>query len=225
MRRTEVFLEVGLLIVFGLLTLVVMSSPVLSIDVDVERAIQAFHPPWLDTLTTWISWVGFPPQSNIIDGLILLAIFLIGRRWEAVCALFAVGGSVSLWFFIAPLVHRPRPTADLVRVAFEIPYGSFPSGHVLDLTAFLGFLAFLSIRLIAPGAARGLAVAACTVVVVGIGYARMYSGEHWPSDVLAGYVLGVAWLLPTVWLYRWGAGRWSRERSTVDRGAATGTAR
>jgi membrane-associated phospholipid phosphatase len=194
-------------------TSIVISAPVLGLDIQIARAVQAFHPPWLDTLTDAISWLGFPPQSNIIDGLIVLLIFLSGRRWEAVCAVLAAAGSAGLWFLITPLVNRPRPTPDLVRVMFEIPYGSFPSGHVLDLTAFFGFLAFLSLRLLPPGWIRALSAGLCGLVIVAIGWARVYSGEHWPTDVLAGYLLGAAWLLLTIGLYHWGARRWASRAS------------
>jgi undecaprenyl-diphosphatase len=208
MPRNYVLLELGLLVVFGLITFIVVTTPVLAIDVEIERAVQAYHPAWLDTLTDAISWLGFPPQSTIIDAVIVLIIFATGRRWEAVCAAFAAAGSAGLWFLIAPLVHRPRPSVDLVRVMAEIPFGGFPSGHVLNLTAFFGFLAFLLIRLLPPGWLRSLGVGLCGLLIVAIGYARMYSGAHWPSDVLAGYVLGAAWLLLTIGLYQWGSRRW-----------------
>jgi membrane-associated phospholipid phosphatase len=180
-----------------------------TIDLEIERAIQAFHPPWLDTLTNAIGWIGFPPQSTIIDAMLVLTIVLTGHRWAAVCAAFAAAGSAGLWFLIAPLVHRPRPSPDLVRVAVEIPYGSFPSGHVLNITAFFGFLAFLALVLLPPGLVRRVCVGACALLIVLIGYARIYSGEHWPSDVLAGYLLGAMWLWLTIRLYRWGRTRWA----------------
>jgi membrane-associated phospholipid phosphatase len=213
MRRGYVLLDLALIVAFGLVMSIVMSAPVLGLDIQIERAVQAFHPPWLDTLTDAISWLGFPPQSTIIDAIIVLLIFLTGRRWEAICAAFAAGGSAGLWFLIAPLVHRPRPTADVVRVMAEIPFGSFPSGHVLNLTAFFGFLAFLSFRLLPPGPVRSVGVGVCGLLIVAIGYARVYSGEHWPSDVLAGYLLGAAWLLLTIGLYQWGARRWASRAS------------
>ncbi|HEV7664556.1 MAG TPA: phosphatase PAP2 family protein [Chloroflexota bacterium] len=188
---------------FAGLTWVALTSPPLRVDIDVERAVQAYHPAWLETLTEAISWLGFPPQSTIIDAVIVLAIFLTGRRWEAVCAAVAAAGSAGLWFLLTPLVHRPRPTPDLVRVVFELPSGGFPSGHVLNLTAFFGFLAFLAMSQIRPGPVRTLCVAACVALVVAIGFARIYSGQHWPTDVFAGYVLGAAWLLLSISLYRW----------------------
>jgi undecaprenyl-diphosphatase len=202
---------VGLLLVFAAFVYIVVTTPVPSFDVQIEQAAQAFHPPWLDTLTGAISFLGFPPGSIVIDALIVLAIFLTGWRWAALSAAFAAAGSAGLWFLIIALVHRPRPTPDLVRVAAEIQFGSFPSGHVLNITAFYGFLAYLAAVALEPAWARRLTVTVCCVVIVAIGYARMYSGEHWPTDVLAGYVAGAAWLWVSCQVYRSGRLRWGRQ--------------
>jgi membrane-associated phospholipid phosphatase len=200
----------GLLLVFGALVLLVVNTPVPSFDVQIEQAVQAFHPPWLDTLTDAISSLGFPPRSIVIDAVIVLAIFLTGWRWAALSAAFAAAGSAGLWFLLIALVHRPRPTPDLVRVAADIQFGSFPSGHVLNITAFYGFLAYLAAVALRPAWARRLTVTVCCVSIVAIGYARVYSGEHWPTDVLAGYVVGAAWLWLSCQVYRWGLARWGR---------------
>lgn len=192
---------------FGVLALLAWSIPYFPADVTIERAVQAEHPGWLETLASAVSWVGFPPQSTIIFGIIIAAIFVSGRRREAGLALFAAAGSAALWFLIAPLVHRPRPSPDLVRVAANIPFGSFPSGHVLNLTAFFGCLAYLAFTRLPSGWLRTLIVVCCAALVVGIGFARIYSGEHWPSDVLGGYLLGSVWLALAIRLDRWRARR------------------
>jgi len=111
------------------LTLLVLLVPLFAIDVSLERAVQSVQTPWLDSLASGLSWTGFPPQSNVLFGALIVALFLRALRWEAAGTLFAAAGSAGLWFLIAPLVHRARPDPNLVRVAVEIPYGSFPSGH------------------------------------------------------------------------------------------------
>ena len=73
--------------------------------------------------------------------------------------LFAAAGSAGLWFLIVPIVDRPRPSPEMVHVAMDLPTGSFPSGHVLNLTAIFGFLIYLTIVLIADVRWRALLVA------------------------------------------------------------------
>lgn len=206
-----------LLLGFAGLAWFVLQRPVLDADVQVELAIQQAVPQSLAVIMTSISWVGFPPESTVIDAVIVLLMVVRGLRWQAVCAAVAAAGSAGLWFLLVPLFHRPRPTADLVRVAADIPFGSFPSGHVLNLTAFFGFLGFLALTEARAGLFRTLAAVVCAVLLASIGFSRVYAGEHWPTDVLGGYLLGSAWLLMSISLYRW-RGRPSRVQARRLRG-------
>jgi undecaprenyl-diphosphatase len=185
----------------------VRAQPVLGPDIAVERAVQSVQAPPLDALTVAISWLGFPPWSIVVDGIIVLALAISGRRWGALCAALAAAGSAGLWFLVLDLVHRPRPSPDLVHVMAQIGYGSFPSGHVLNLTTFYGSLACVALVTMRPGGGRRIVVALCVGLIALIGVVRIYSGEHWPSDVLAGYLLGAACLLVTVQIYLTGMRR------------------
>ena len=220
-RRAWAFeLAVALLtLAAGGLTLLAVLVPYFAVDLTVERAIQAPRAPWLDTLATAVSWLGFPPQSDVVFGAIILALFLSGRRWQAAGALFAAAGSAGLWFLVAPLVHRARPDPELVRVAMRIPYGSFPSGHVLNFTATCGFLAFLAWH-----ARRPAVSVLCLLPPLAIALSRLYLGEHWPSDVLGGFLFGGLWLALTVRLYRWVSHRRQLHGSPVESRRAGATA-
>jgi undecaprenyl-diphosphatase len=189
-----------LLAVFVALAVLVTVRPILGIDVQVEQTVQAQRPPWLDALATGLSFLGFPPWSIVIDAAIVLAIALAGQRWSALCAAFAAAGSAGIWFLVLEMVHRPRPTPDLVYVAAKIGYGSFPSGHALNTLAFYGFLAVLALEVRRVWLRRAIVVA-CVCIVLGVGISRIYAGEHWPTDVLGGYVLGAVWLLISRRLY------------------------
>lgn len=79
----------------------------------------------------------------------------------------------------APLQHEVRGD-----------HPAFPSGHTAYAAALFGFLAWLALW----RRRRDLAAAAL-VVVVGMGPARIAQAAHWPSDVIAGYAIGFAWLL------------------------------
>jgi membrane-associated phospholipid phosphatase len=70
----------------------------------------------------------------------------------------------------------------------------FPSGHVATFIAVLGFAAFVAYRRLSPSTARRAPVAVVTVLTALMCFARTYSGQHWPSDVLAGLLLGGLWL-------------------------------
>jgi undecaprenyl-diphosphatase len=79
---------------------------------------------------------------------------------------------------------------------------SFPSGHVLTYTAFYGFLAHALFRQTGRRPARRIAVGSIVGFVLLVGPSRIQRGHHWPSDVLASYLLGFAYLLAVVRLRR-----------------------
>jgi membrane-associated phospholipid phosphatase len=202
--------EVGLLVaivVAALFAWLARTVAYFPLDVELTRAIQGIEDPWILTVFQVVGWIGFPPQSNFIFGAIVIALFLIGLRLEAVMTLFAAAGSAGLWFLLAPFVDRPRPSPEVVRVVMELPTGGFPSGHVLNLTAIFGFLIYLTIVLLRDVRWRSLLVAVLAVPIVTIGLARIYEGAHWPSDVLGGYLIGGIWLGLTIQIYRWAQAR------------------
>jgi membrane-associated phospholipid phosphatase len=103
-------------------------------------------------------------------------------------------------------------------VAGPIQLSGFPSGHLATFVAvfgFLAFLAFLAYRGLHPSRLRWLPVGLVGVLLLLMSFARIYAGQHWASDVLAGCLLGGLWLAVTIRLYRWGEARFSRRRPTA----------
>jgi len=132
-------------ITFGTLALLARTASFFSIDLELTRAIQGASPPWLRGLFESVTWIGFPPQSNVVFGAIVLGFVVIGYHLEAQMTAVAAIGSAGLWYLIAPLVDRPRPSPELVDVAMQLPTASFLSGHVVNLTAIFGFLIYLAL--------------------------------------------------------------------------------
>jgi membrane-associated phospholipid phosphatase len=161
-----------------------------ALDPVIEQAIQGVIPGPLGRALDGVSWVGFPPQVDVFGALAVVIVFTLGYRWEATClALAGIMGAVT-WFAMAWLVDRPRPTPDLVHVERVLGFGSYPSGHVLNLTAFFASLFILTWLGMRPTWYRAVLQIVSVVLVGCIGVARIYSGEHWPSDVLGGYLQG-----------------------------------
>ena len=197
----------GLLIVttvaFIALAVAAHQVPYFPADLDLARGLQAARTPGLDTAAFAVSWPGFPPQSDVLFGAVFLVLVACRRFVAAVAEAVAAGGSAALWFAIAPVVDRPRPSPDLIHVSQQIGAGSFPSGHVLNLTAGIGFAWYLAYTLLPRTWWRTAILWLIPVFLVLLGLARMYSGEHWPSDVLGGYLLGAMWLWLSITAYRW----------------------
>jgi membrane-associated phospholipid phosphatase len=74
-------------------------------------------------------------------------LFAVGLRWESIASLIAGAGGSTADTVAKAIVHRARPTADIVHVVQVVSGYSFPSGHVVFYTAFFGFLMFLAYSL------------------------------------------------------------------------------
>jgi len=98
-------------------------------------------------------------------------------------------------------VARPRPQASTFATSGSDTFG-FPSGHAMTFTLFFGLLAYLAWSYLRPGWLRLLAVGGCGAVILLVGVSRVYLSDHWPSDVLGGYLFGLVWLLLTLRAYR-----------------------
>jgi membrane-associated phospholipid phosphatase len=205
------------------LSIVAHQVAYLPIDVTVTQAVQGVHSAWLTAVLSVMSTIGFPPVVDVVYGVVLLWLFAAGKRWESIAAAFTVLSAVCVSRIVKALVARPRPPAGLIHVAHHIPNPSFPAGHVLNFTAFAGFLCYLVATQLAPSWRRTTLIVACVLLTALMGLARIDAGEHWLSDVLGGYAYGALCLVMGVELYCWGKRRgwgWrrrSREAGEVDK--------
>ncbi len=144
----------------------------------------------------FISWWGMNAMM-ILPVFIASAIFFIASyRREA---LFTLGVFIadSINIILKLLINRSRPQAMDVYPKFQ--QGSFPSGHVVHYVVFFGFI--LTVMWVSPWiykALRWIVGALCIFLIGGVSVARIYLGTHWPSDILAAYILGfmmLGWLI------------------------------
>jgi len=129
---------------------------------------------------------------------IAAALWLLGRRRQAVALAAALVVLPLAQHGIKEVVDRARPSPDLVDVRAGFSSPSFPAGHVMSPTLLYGFLLYLSLRPGLPRTGRATVGAWSAAVLVLSAPANVYMGVHWPSDVLGGYVWGAALLLPAI---------------------------
>lgn len=198
-------LSVGIMIIaFAILTLLVVTVSTSSIDLNITRGLQSVNNPVVSRLMIFISWVGFSPQSYVVALIIIVLIYALGYHWEATNSLIAALIVELLNLLIKMLVHRARPSTNLVHVTNLLKSYSFPSGHVMFYTAFFGFICFLTFTILKPSWIRTLLLIVFGSHVALIGLSRIYLGEHWASDVVGAYLLGGLCLIGFIRLYRWG---------------------
>ena len=170
-------------------------------DLAITLRLQRRRAPWLSRLMAIVSWPGFPPQSRIIPPLLVVGFWTFGRRVEALFQLLAWGTALLSTLAKAGM-RRPRPAAPVVRVVTARLGGtSFPSGHVLAYVGVYGFLASILHTLPLPTWVRRPLIATLYTLIALVGPSRIYQGHHWPTDVLASYLLGTSYVIGLTGLY------------------------
>jgi undecaprenyl-diphosphatase len=177
------------------------------VDLRITLGLQEIKSPVFADVMGLVSWVGYLPQSMLITGLIIVLLFGFGFQWEAVMGLAAAVFDQSVNALIKLFIHRPRPTGSLVHVVTAINSYSFPSGHVMFYAGFFGFVWFLVFTLMKKSWKRTLLLSVLGGLITLIGISRIYLGEHWTSDVVGAYLLGILCLAISIQVYRWGKPR------------------
>jgi undecaprenyl-diphosphatase len=146
----------------------------------------------------------------LISGL-AAGFLLFTRRYNAflVLTLALLGGLLLNWS-LKNYFDRPRP--EYVTQLHYVDSHSFPSGHTL-----LGTVVYLSIgalasRLVATRRQKMYLVGAAVTLSVLVGLSRVYLGVHYPTDVLAGWSVGLLWAILC-----WFAARYLQRRGKMER--------
>ena len=104
--------------------------------------------------------------------------------------------------FLKEVVERSRPSDELVDVTAGASGFSFPSGHTVGSAVFFGAIFLIAPRVVPQRWLCYPIQLACLLIVIGAGPARVHFGVHWPSDVLAGYLVAFLALAPAYYVYR-----------------------
>jgi undecaprenyl-diphosphatase len=200
---------VGLLLVLGLTLAtggiydaVEEGDGVATFDRPVLAQAMVARSPRLDTALTWFTHLGGPLGMSLIASAVTVAMVWRWRsRTPLVLMLITVAGSLAATTVGKNAVGRLRPPqVDAVPPYETSP--SFPSGHALNSTAIAGIVAYLLLLHLQRRLTRVLAVVLAGVWAVAIGLSRVFLGHHWLTDVMVGWVIGLAWLALVVTAHR-----------------------
>jgi membrane-associated phospholipid phosphatase len=183
----------GCLWIFGSLARdVVSNDPLLSVDQTAATAIHELRTPTLTAFFLIVTALGSIEAIALVS-LGGAVVFGAWRRWLLFGTwVIAAGGSVVLILLLKALFARPRPY-------FEHPllletYYSFPSGHAMEAVILYGMLAHFAVLALRTWRTRAAVIFATSLLVLLIGFSRMYLGVHYLSDVVAGFAAGGVWL-------------------------------
>jgi membrane-associated phospholipid phosphatase len=125
---------------------------------------------------------------------LLFGIFLVRKKqhYWLLALILTVPGGMLLNILMKQVFHRVR--ASFTDPIITLSTYSFPSGHAAGTTLFYGILTAFLITHISIWRWRIVAIMAAIMLVVLVGFSRIYLGVHYLSDVLAAVAEGVAWL-------------------------------
>jgi undecaprenyl-diphosphatase len=154
--------------------------------------IHSHTPGWLDGPMRLVTALGY---YWVVLPLLAVAFFVFyrkGWRLSAILLVVSTAGSILLTTLLKAVFERARP--ELFNSGYAASFYSFPSGHATVAVGFYGTLTLiLAYRL--RGLARWAVVALGVLLVLLIGFSRLYLGVHYPTDVLAGYLAAPLWLV------------------------------
>ncbi|MBA3892856.1 MAG: phosphatase PAP2 family protein [Gemmatimonadales bacterium] len=163
------------------------------LDLMVRAWLGSLQSAELTSLMWAASVYGAPVRLSPI-GVVLAVLFLV-RGWYrgALLVIVTLAGAGLLDTGLKLFFGRTRPEAFFTHYPAPPSY-SFPSGHALFATCFFGGIAVLLSHRLRSRAARALVWAIAVTLIVVIGASRVYLGVHYPTDVVAGYAVGVVWV-------------------------------
>lgn len=122
------------------------------------------------------------------------------RMGDALVFVVAAAGGGWLNDFLKWVFKRARPD---IQPLIEIDSYSFPSGHAMGSIIVYGFIIYLLWKSRFSNQAKSMLTALFAILILLIGFSRIYLGVHYPSDVIAGYAAGFVWLCTCIFIWEW----------------------
>lgn len=161
-------------------------------DLRIINLISQYRNPNLSQFMLFITHLAKAQVVSVAVIFSLIILFLL-NKWSYLKSLLisVVGGELFVWI-IKNIIDRPRPPLTSALVT-ETSY-SFPSGHSFVAVAFYGLITFFIFESLKKKYLKVLTLISGLTLIILIGFSRIYLGAHWPSDILASYASGLAWL-------------------------------
>jgi len=169
-------------------------SPILQIDTQIDNSLHAIalqSPPLIVDIMIAGFYVG--EQVIVAIGALLVVYFLVKRYWsELFMILIAWGGEGGIWLVLAQYFNRTRPHFQ-TPVWHLMTAPGFPSGHSFAAVMCYGLLAYMIVPKLHSRGWKIAVIVTAILIMLYVGFSRVFIGDHYPTDVLSGYALGIAW--------------------------------
>ncbi len=167
----------------------VYEKEIMTKDIIGYKIISKFMSEYITPIAKFITLFG-SAITLILFSIILCIIFK--NRKIGISIFLNLGITGALNQILKRIIQRPRPTE--LRLAEASGY-SFPSGHSMASVAFYGFLIYLIYKKVKNKKLRNILIVCLTILIILIGASRIYLGVHYTSDVLAGFLVTISYLM------------------------------
>ncbi|HEY9225652.1 MAG TPA: phosphatase PAP2 family protein [Gemmatimonadaceae bacterium] len=184
-------IAVGFTWLFAKLAGHVRSGKTQQFDDAVMQWIGAHQRPALEAIMLEITALG---TGTVVGMIVLIAgmfLWLNSHKHSAVLLVAATLGGMVLDSLLKIGFARPRPR--VFEWGTHVVSSSFPSGHAMSSVVVYGTVAYLAARLQREARSRIMTFVLAAAIIIAISVSRVYLGVHYPSDILAGLLIGLAW--------------------------------
>lgn len=163
------------------------------LDTAVFDRFESLPNPRRNRLMLMITFLGkhqFLVPAHLL--LIFYFLFIAQQTWLSVRVLAIGLSSLVLMFILKYLFGRKRPLSPLLKAARGL---SFPSGHAIMSVSFFGLIIYWVQQSGLPQSIEVSLITLLVILILLIGFSRIYLRVHYTSDVVAGLIIGLIWLL------------------------------
>jgi undecaprenyl-diphosphatase len=141
-------------------------------------------------------------QFLIPANLFLIIYFIVVKKqnWFSIRVITIAISSLVLMLLLKQLFQRKRPLSPLLKAAKGL---SFPSGHAIMAVTFYGLLIYILQHTIELEWLNWVVTILIIVLIILIGFSRIYLRVHYASDVLGGFIIGLLWLMISLAVLKW----------------------
>jgi undecaprenyl-diphosphatase len=158
-----------------------------------KNADNPIGPPWVEEMMRDFTSLAGTGILVLVVASVSIFYLIQGNYKQMFVLLVAVIGAFLLSYFFKGLFDRPRP--EFIPPGHYVYSPSFPSGHALLAAATYLTLGGILVQLLPSYRTKTFVQLLAGFIVFLVGFSRVYLGVHWPTDVLAGWVLGLLWAI------------------------------
>ncbi|HET6351207.1 MAG TPA: phosphatase PAP2 family protein [Coriobacteriia bacterium] len=183
------------------------SPKIHAFDHAVTSAIISLRSAWLNPVMTFVTVLGGTIVVSAASAAVVAIASLRGRPRAAVYTLAVLVAGVAFSALGKSIFDRPRPPVSGALIALPTSY-SFPSGHTMGSLCLAWVVCYLVLTATsASRSTRSAVTVAAVVYALVVAFSRVYLGVHYPSDVLASWLLGAGWIALVTTVYELVTGR------------------